>query len=86
MIQALGLGSDVLAILAMLLAVAGILAFLTLRYVAHRPAGLRRIEAWERLKQLADRAIETAQPIHIALGAGPWEGLPIAEALMGWTI
>jgi len=86
MIQALGLGSDVLAISAMLLAVAGILAFLTLRYVAHRPTGLRRIEAWERLKQLADRAIETAQPIHIALGAGPWEGLPIAEALMGWTI
>ncbi len=85
MIQALGLGSDVLAVLAMLLAVAGILAFLTLRYAARPSAPLRRIEAWERLKELANRAAETAQPIHVALGAGPWEGLPIAEALMGWV-
>lgn len=80
------LGSDALAALAMVLAVAGILAFLTLRYAAKRPARLRPIAAWERLKRLADHAAESGQPIHMAMGAGPWEGLPIAEALMGWTV
>lgn len=84
-IVAAGLSADAFAVIALLVALAAILAYTSLTS-RDSPRPLRPIAAYRRLRQLADEAVESERPIHVALGAGSLVGPTAPEGMMGLTV
>lgn len=81
------LSSDVdLASLALFVIFLPLFAFFTVRAKSGLSLTLRPLAAYDRLKHLASRAIESGQPIHVALGSGLLGSGATPEALIGLTV
>lgn len=72
--------------LILLLTMLPLLLLFTSQLRAGRPASLRPIEAFRRLKGLIGRGAETERPIHMSLGTGGIIDATTAESLAGITL
>jgi len=77
-------GAD-FAALAVLLVFIPLFVIFTARAKAGRAFGLRRIPAFERIKELGSQATETGLPVHVSLGSGSIGQPSTAESTMGLT-
>lgn len=77
--------SVVVAIILLLTFVALLLFFLFRVRTGHSPK-FRNIQAFDSLKGLASRAIETGRPLHLSLGIGSMANATTADSLAGLTI
>lgn len=69
-----------------LLLFAGLLAYFTVRVRAGVRPPLRRIRAYEVLRELMGRAIETGRTLHLSVGVGGMAGRTTADSLAGLSV
>jgi len=69
-----------------LLLFAGLLAYFTVRVRAGARPALRRIRAFEVLRELMDRAIESGRTLHLSVGVGGMGDRTTADSMAGLSV
>ena len=78
--------NQLLLALLFLLGFSGLLAFFTARARAGSKPTLRRIRAFDAMKGLVGRAVESGRTLHVSLGVGSVANQTTADSLAGLTV
>ena len=78
--------NQLLLALLFLLGFTGLLAFFTVRARAGSKPTLRRIRAFDAMKGLVGRAVESGRTLHVSLGVGSVANQTTADSLAGLTV
>lgn len=78
--------NQLLLALLFLVVFAGLLAFFTVRARAGSRPTLRRIRAFDAMKGLVGRAVESGRTLHVSLGVGSAANQTTADSLAGLTV
>jgi len=78
--------NQLLLALLFLLMFAGLVAFFTVRARVGSKPTLRRIKAFDVMKGLVGRAVESGRTLHVSLGVGSMAGQTTADSLAGLSV